>query len=189
MNSSENIKNAFTVVVKTYENIEKLMNYCDNVADNYGYIPISSKFLRRRSDNNPTGWLYRSLIKVYQAKENFQEDEDGWCDGPVYTMEFNFEEEPNCYLSKFEYEDITSWNNGISPTEHWGFYFPTDERDERHSFVKIEDDYIVSTPKEGYKDTYWGLERVIFRVLSLLEINGDNAGSLIFGEFDKLKDK
>ena len=33
MNSAENIRNAFIVVHKTYENVKKLMDYCKTIAD------------------------------------------------------------------------------------------------------------------------------------------------------------
>ena len=49
--------------------------------------------------------------------------------------------------------------------------------------------YTVGVPKESYKKSYWGLERTVFRSGDLVEINSDNVGINIFGEFNKLKEK
>lgn len=40
MNLGENIKNAFDVVLKTYENIDKLIKYCDLISADCGYEPV-----------------------------------------------------------------------------------------------------------------------------------------------------
>ena len=40
MNLSENIKNAFNVIDKTYENVDKLMRYCDSIANDCGYEAV-----------------------------------------------------------------------------------------------------------------------------------------------------
>ena len=49
--------------------------------------------------------------------------------------------------------------------------------------------YTVGVPKGSYKKSYWGLERTVFRSGDLVEINSDNVGINIFGEFNKLKEK
>ena len=47
MNLSENIKNAFLVTHKTYENVEKLIQYCKTICDKEtNYLVVTDKFLR-----------------------------------------------------------------------------------------------------------------------------------------------
>ena len=41
MNSNENIRNAFKVVYKTYENIDKLIKYCKTICEDNGYVVCS----------------------------------------------------------------------------------------------------------------------------------------------------
>lgn len=77
----------------------------------------------------------------------------------------------------------------ISPSA-WGmFYFPTDIKDNRIKFNKLEDIYTVGVPKDSYKKTYWGLKRTVFISKDLLELNSDNVNINIFQEFNNLKDK
>jgi len=189
MNSySDNIKNAFSVVYNTLENVKKLMEYCDKVAESNGYYSCTDKFLRNNTDNSVDGWVYNKFFKIYQSGEEEVLD-NGWRNGPLYVLEINLEEEPKYYVSKFEYENISEWSKGISPSSWWAFYFPTDINDNRIEFNKLDDIYNVGVPKGSYKKSYWGLERVVFRSGDLLEINSDNVNTYIFGEYNKIKEK
>lgn len=189
MNSySENIKNAFSVVYNTLENVKKLMEYCDKVAEDNGYYACTTKFLRNNTDGSVDGWVYNKFFKIYQSMED-EGLENGWRNGPLYVLEINFEKFPMYYVSKFEYEDIKGWRGGISPSDWWAFYFPTNISDSRIEFTQLDDMYTVGVPKGSYKKSYWGLERTVFRSGDLVEINSDNVGINIFGEFNKLKEK
>ena len=185
---SKNITNAFSVVYNTLENVKKLMEYCDKVAESNGYCVCTPKFLRNNTDSNVDGWGYNKFFKIYQSSED-EILENGWRNGPLYVLEINFEEAPLYYLSKFEYEDIKGWRGGISPSAWWAFYFPTNIGDNRIEFKKLDDIYTLSIPKEAYKKSYWGLERVVFRNGDLIEVNKDNVNINIFEEFNKLKEK
>ncbi len=47
MNLNDNIFNAFEVVNKTHENVDKLINYCKSIiAEKHGYVLASPQFLR-----------------------------------------------------------------------------------------------------------------------------------------------
>lgn len=185
---SKNIENAFLVVHNTLENAKKLMEYCDKVAENNGYSSCTPKFLRNNTDSSVDGWVYNKLFKLYQSKED-EELDNKWRNGPIYVLEINFEEMPLYYLSKFEYENLNSWQSAMSPSSWWVFYFPTDIKDNRIEFTKLDDIYTVGIPKESYKKTYWELKRTVFRSKDLLELNSDNVNINIFGEFNILKGK
>ncbi|MCX0404193.1 hypothetical protein [Clostridium perfringens] len=188
MNSySENIKNAFSVVYNTLENVKKLMEYCDKVSESNGYYACTPRFLRNNTDSSVDGWVYNKFFKVYQSIED-EELENGWRNGPLYVLGINFEEYPVYFISKFEYEDIKEWTSGISPSSWWAFYYPTDIKDNRLEFTELQDCYIKGVPKPSYKKSYWGLERTIFKSGDLIEINSDNVNSKIFEEFNKLKE-
>lgn len=185
---SENIKNAFSVVYNTLENVKKLMEYCDKVSESNGYYACTSKFLRNNTDSSVGGWVYNKFFKIYQSSED-EELENGWRNGAIYVLEINFEEEPLYYVSKFEYENIKEWQRGISPSAWWVFYFPTDISDNRIEFNKLDEIYTVGIPKGIYKKSYWGLERTVFRSEDLIKVTSDNVNINIFGEFNKLKEK
>ena len=56
MNLGENIHNAFEVVYKTFQSIEKLMLKCKSELDEDRYYMPVEKFLRYSSDQSWQGW-------------------------------------------------------------------------------------------------------------------------------------
>ena len=98
MNSNnKNIENAFSVVYNTLQNVKKLIEYCDEIAESNGYSACTSRFLRNNTDSSVDGWVYNKLFKLYQK----QEDErlaNEWRNGHIYVLEINFEEAPLYYL-------------------------------------------------------------------------------------------
>ncbi len=83
MNLGENIGNAFQVVKKTYENIDKLISYCITVSEKEShFVPAVTKFLRYRSDNDWQGWLTQEFFLLFQDKES-KKLKNGWRKGTV----------------------------------------------------------------------------------------------------------
>lgn len=190
MSSSENIRNAFTVIRKTYENVDKLMKYCDSIANDCGYEAVTDKFLRYKSDSYYGGWFIGSFIKLYQLK-NDKVLENDWKNGPIFAMELSFEDTPIVYLSKFEYDNISGWTKGaISPTAYWVFSEPIDCQGSnfREKDLDSKKGYRVSEPEtENIKSKYWGVKRVVYTTTDLLQLNSDNISDKVFGEFDVLR--
>lgn len=198
MNSAENIRNAFKVVNKTYENINKMMNYCKTIADEGNeYVVSVPKFLRWKSDNEFDGWLINDFILLFQSKGD-EELENGWRNGPIYVLDidFDYEDTPKVYISKFEYKNIENWSNGCSPTNHWRFYWPirkVDEFDFQEIDSNAKDNYKICTPKKGREsladNSYWGIKRAVCYTEELTDINAENIKEKIFDRFTWLKDK
>lgn len=192
MNSNENIKNALKVIYKTYENVEKLMEYCKTIAaEKTDYINSVPKFLRRKSDNDTEAWLLNDFILLFQNKNNEEcESGNGWRNGPVYVLEICLGEKgsdnfPTLYISKFEYAYINEWSEGCSPANHWAFYYPL--RNESYMDYETKGNYKVATPKnEKNSKTYWGLKKVTSKSIDLLEVTSGNLQERVFGEFDRL---
>lgn len=191
MNSNENIRNAFKVVYKTYENIDKLIKYCKTICEDNGYVVCSNKFLRWKSDNNFYGWAINNFILLFQDKEDI-EIENGFRKGPIYSLEIDFNQEslPTVYLSKYEYIRIEEWSSQpISPSDNWRFYWPTRKRE----YFKMHkmDDYEVYTPEINSEvvrnKSYWGLDRIVRYSEDLTEINANNVDEKIFKRFDLIK--
>ena len=185
----KNIHNAFSVIFNTYQSIEKLMCACqsDEVKQKY-YLP-TEKFLRYSSDQYWEGWVYWSFILLYQRYADGNCMENGWIDAPVYAVEINVDaetcEEPKIYIGKFEYKDICSWTLGCSPANHYIFY---DAVHNGELFkLESEGDIKVSVPvDEKVSGKYWGLKKVTFKEINLVDINADNYYDEIFGAIESL---
>ena len=128
MNSvDENIRNAFIAVHKTHENVNQLMEYCRTIAnEKTNYKTVNGKFLKWQWNGNYYGWCIDDFILLFQ-RETDKILKNEWRDGPIYAMEImlhndeHFEQLPTIYLSKFEYEDIASWEKGCSTSNHQHF--------------------------------------------------------------------
>lgn len=189
MNLNDNIKNAFTVVSKTYENVNKLMNEMDALSSECGYEPIlPNKFLRWKSDIDYNGWFMKSFIKLYQYKDAKKcSGGSGLKNDYIYVVEISLENDAIIYISRYTYEDIDSWQFSFSVSDHWGFYYPVNSE---NGFIEeeLEERYCKSRPEsDRIKEKYWNLVEVIYKCENLVDVNGDNIKEYIFKEFDRLK--
>lgn len=189
MNLGENIGNAFQVVKKTYENIDKLISYCITASEKEShFVPAVTKFLRYRSDNDWQGWLTQEFFLLFQDKQS-EKLKNGWRNGPVYVLEINMTEdsEPMAIISKFEYEDISTWDVGCSPASYWAFYDPL--RDETMNCRKDGDINILTPSAVAAQKTskdYWGVSKISYKKFPLADINAENAMDIIFNTFHML---
>lgn len=194
MDSGKNIHNAVVVIKKTYEGIDKLMNYCRTICckNETNYNAAFSKFLRYKSDNDCEGWMIDDFILLFQNKSDI-ELKNGWRNGPVFVMEINLSDKdvPTVFLSKFEYENIDNWNPGCSPADHDLFYQPLRMKESMDYEELLELEYVKGTPKPSMKEKiakdYRGLKRLVYMNIPLVKITSENANDMIFGSFDKLR--
>ncbi len=71
MNLGENIHNAFEVVNKTHENVEKLIEFCRVMAaEKKEFDLMSPKFLRYKSDSDYWGWNIRRMFLLFQDTQD-----------------------------------------------------------------------------------------------------------------------
>lgn len=193
MTLATNITNAFAVVHRTYENVQKLMDYTKQSCEDYGYICKTDRFLRYKSDTNVNGWFIKNFIVLFQSKED-ELLESGWHNGPVYALEidlFNEEVEadeaiPTIFISKYEYENMREWTEGCSSANHWRFYEPG--RTDKFEEISHEDgsQTIIPISNEQADKYYWGLRKVESTSFPLVEVTADNANEKIFCGFDGL---
>ena len=73
MTVGENIHNAFVVVFKTLQAIEKLIRKCRAELDTKTYYMPEERFLRHSSDQNWEGWIYWSYHLRTDQKEPLDE--------------------------------------------------------------------------------------------------------------------
>lgn len=185
MNTNENIRNAFNVVRKTYENTDKLMRSLDELSGKYNYESKLDRFTRYSSDLDTYGWLFNSFGKIYQFKED-KILNSYWRDGYIYYVEINFKEEPKLIVAIANYE-LTGWENGISPSHYWEISNAVNHRDE---FItdKLKEDYYKSKPiSESVSKKYWKFKDAIFKEYDLTEITNENIEEKVFIEFNKMR--
>ncbi|MGG3235635.1 hypothetical protein ABEP17_19615 [Priestia flexa] len=196
MSSAENIHNAFHVVYKSYENIQKLIDYCKTIGlEKSNYINVVDKFLRYKSDNNLSGWFIHNFIMLFQDKNDAELD-NGWRNGPIYVMEIelynpeskleNIVDLPCIRLSKFEYDNLQKWESGCSPSNHWRFYYPL----RRNDIMNIQENgdylHITTRDQEASNRHYWGVKKITSKRIPLTDITANNVVEKVFGTFDNL---
>jgi hypothetical protein len=188
-----NINNAFEVVIKTHENVKKLMDYCINTAKTEGkFPPVTEKFLRWREDNNFWSWSTQSVALLFQDASNGDANDIGWRDGPIYVLFINLYDshcgEPMVNIAKYEYESIFPWTS--SPSHHYIYAQPLFNEKNEVTYTYDEDEIIytgiITNPASAKR---WnGLRKITGFEIPLIEITAENANDKIFGGFDKLKD-
>ena len=172
MTVGENIHNAFVVVFKTLQAIEKLIRKCRAELDTKTYYMPEERFLRHSSDQNWEGWIYWSFILLFQRREDGPVMENGWIDGPVYAVEINVDSDtcdvPKVYIAKMEFDGMKDWIAGCSPSRHSLFY------------NAIHEDKLTS---------FWGLGSVEKQEHDLTDITQENYKEIIFGTIEDLAKK
>ena len=131
----ENIHNAFVVVFKTLQEIEKLIGKCRTELDTKKYYMPAERFMRYSSDQTWEGWIYWSFILLFQRLDDGSVMENGWIDGPVYAVEINVDSHSLFYNAI----------HGNSWTPFWGL----------QKLEKQEHDLTDLTQK-NYKDVIFG---------------------------------
>lgn len=197
MNLSENIHNAFKVVFKTLEASKNLMEKCRNEYDrNKYYMPVRH-FLRYQDDSEWAGWIYWSIILLYQRKEDGKLLENGWIDGPVYAVEINLDadiyKEPVLNIAKFEFSDMDKRGKKCSSKMHYIFndiMYSDDVGSVDGVEKQVIDDnhfkYTVDEWTEELDEDYWGFKEATVEQHKLVDIKVDNYQEKIFGSIEKL---
>jgi len=190
MSIETNIANAVKVLGNTYASVDKLMQQADGESLKAGYGSVSPRFLRWKSDVDPWGWFITSFIKLYQ-KATAPELDNGFRAGSIYGFQINLEPEVQVILFRNDYPDL-SLVKGISPANHWVFYWPNYEGPVKADFKITPKVYEGRNYKESVtigdiaKKNYWNMDKSLFIEGNLVDIDAKNIQSRIFAEFDFL---
>lgn len=193
MNSGKNIHNAFQVVFKTLQNVEKLISKCKAELDDSKYYMPTEKFMRYSSDTSWEGWIYWSFILLFQRKEDGNIiRKNGWIDAPIYAVEINLDsdtcDEPEIIIAKMEFEGIRTWSAGCSSSNHSLFYSAIhgSELYEQECLNGI----ISLKAKRGYEkeaaNRFWGFRRSQIKIHKLVDVTQKNYKDIIFGSIEEL---
>lgn len=194
------IRNAEIVLLKTYKNIKKMMNKLDEIANERDYMRMQKHFFRFRSDTNPKGYFIRNFLKLYQKNDHLStnsKSEDRLIDEPILGVQIDLtgggidrEHLPVVKVIKyiFDYEesglkDETSENIGHAEGKKFRDPFWEDKFE-----IKKRKNYNIIHPNdEEISREYWHLERVIYKEISLMEIQDHHdIRTKIFDELESI---
>lgn len=170
INRGENITTAIEIVRKTYENLDVLFTEMDRIGKEEGYITLTPRFLRWKSDFDSDGWMTRNFIKLYQAKSDpTTEKVTDLRTGSLFGIEVDLEREeyPTISLIRYTY-DYSTWTRMPGVSDHWLFYNPF--RETNLFEIVQKDDMWTSIPLEKTKKRYWGIQRAVAIDIPLIDI-------------------
>lgn len=183
-----NITNAVKVLKETYKNLNLLFAELDRVGERSGYMSITPKFLRWRSDSSSDGWLTNDFIKLYQLKSDPDlPDIEGMKDGLIYGVEIDLDtyDYPTISLNIYEF-DLSYWKYSPSVSDHWKYWDPFRYID----YFDIDEKGMTSSSKtkEKYVSRYSGLQRSVSKSIPLLSVSSpENIKILIFDGFKTIQ--
>lgn len=176
----QNITAAVSVLKETYQNLELLFKELDRIGEEEGFIPVTPKFLRWKSDAYYDGWLTSNFIKLYEVEEDSAARTK-----TVYGAEIDLEGEEYPSLSIIQYIfDAAEWPESTSPSDHWIFWDPF----RRDNLFNIEENNGVwtSTPLEKMKKRYRGMIKATAVDMPLVSVTSpEDVRQLVFEGFKK----
>ncbi|UOK49046.1 hypothetical protein KU891_27215 (plasmid) [Bacillus tropicus] len=171
-NLGQNITLATNILQKTYENLNLLFVEMDRVGEEEGFMSLTPKFLRWKSESNTNGWLISNFIKLYQLQENSSVPHlSDLRTGDIYCVEVSLnngmEDYPEITLARFTY-DYDFWTKMPSVSDHWIFFYPF--RDENNFKIQEKNGIWTTTPYAKSRKKYWGIQQGIAQVIPLLQV-------------------
>lgn len=170
-NVGQNISNSIYVLKETYKNLNLLFSELDRVAEKEGFIPLTPKFLRWKSDSNYEGWLTSNFIKLFQVeKDSPLKHIENLRDGFIYGIEVDLEGEDNypiISLTRYQF-DFSEWSRIPTISDHWIFWDPF--RVDRFFEINKINDIWTSTTLEKAKIRYWGMQSAVSIDIPLLSV-------------------
>lgn len=187
-NVGQNISNSIFVLKETYKNLNLLFSELDRIAEKEGFIPLTPKFLRWKSDSDYDGWLTNNFIKLYQLEKDVPlKHIQNLKDGFIYGIEVDLEGEnnyPTISLTRYQF-DFSEWNKIPTISDHWVFWDPF-RVDKFFEITKINGVW-TSTTLEKAKNRYWGMQSAVSIDIPLLSITSpEDISSKIFAELENL---
>ena len=171
--NGQNIATAVKVLYKTYEHLNRMFSEMDRIAMEEGFVSLTPKFLRWKSDAWTNGWLLSNFIKLYQRSSDpvfgtghssqvIQEAE--LRDGAVYGIEVDLDDVdefsyPVLTVFKNEY-DFSEWNRMPQVSDHSIFYYPIHDNDcFSYTCDEDKDNLWHAVANEKGKKKYWGIQQ------------------------------
>jgi len=187
--NGESVVQAKNIIIETYENLSILFSELDRVGEQEGYVTITPRFMRYKSDTDYTGWLTTNFIKLYVKATNPPASIEEIRELPWYgvMVDLNGDEEekiPLLTIVQYKY-DQTYWRRLPAVSDHWAFWAPF-----FGDGFEINNDgrEWSSTSSEGVRKKHYGFEKAIAIDIPLFEVKSpEDIRIKVFEGFDKLK--
>ncbi|RHW43464.1 hypothetical protein D1B31_02045 [Neobacillus notoginsengisoli] len=186
--NGQNISNAVNVLRETYKNLNLLFSELDRIGEKEGFISITPRFLRWKSDSDYDGWLTTNFIKLYQVeKDPNLKHLPNLKDGFIYGIEVELEGEedyPTISLTRYQF-DYSQWQKTPAISDHWVFSDPFRVK----KFFNISNDNGIwtSKPLEKGRGRYWGIQCAVSMDIPLLAITSpEDISTNIFQKLENL---
>ncbi|MCH4826376.1 hypothetical protein [Planococcus halocryophilus] len=132
-NKGEHIIQAANLLKETYENLNILFQELDRVGEEQGYVTITPRFMRYKSDTDTHGWLITNFIKLYVKAETVPSSIEEIRDLPWYGVMVDLtnddgENLPMLSIIRYQF-DQSFWQRLPAVSDHWTFYTPFYEDD------------------------------------------------------------
>lgn len=186
--NGESVVQATNIIIETYENLSILFSELDRVGEQEGYVTITPRFMRYKSDTDYTGWLTTNFIKLYVKGTNPPASIEDIRELPWYGVMVDLkgdDEEKIPLLSIVHYKyDQTYWERLPAVSDHWAFWAPFYEDGFE---ITYEDREWNSTSSDRAKKKYYGFEKAKAIDIPLFEVKSpEDIRSKLFGGFDQL---
>ncbi|WP_312474456.1 hypothetical protein [Neobacillus sp.] len=186
-NLGQNISTAVEVLIETYKNLDSLFVELDRIGEEEGFLTLTPRFMRWKSDSDPAGWLTSNFIKLYQLEKDPDFSNNlGLKSGSLFGVEVDLltNEYPVISLIRYTF-DYSHWTKLPSISDHWIFFGPF--RYDNFFNIYEEDGLWSSEPLDKAKKRYWGIQRAVARQIPLVEITTpESIRTKIFQELDQL---
>jgi hypothetical protein len=159
----------------------------DRIGEEEGFITLTPRFMRWKSDSDPGGWLTINSIKLYQIEKDPDLPSNlGLKSGSLFGVEVDLlsNEYPVISLIRYTF-DYSHWTKLPSISDHWIFFGPF--RYDNFFNIYEKNGLWSSEPLEKAKKRYWGIQKAVSREVPLIEITTpDSIRIKIFQELDQL---
>ncbi|MEH7440638.1 hypothetical protein V7182_24615 [Neobacillus drentensis] len=186
-NLGQNITTAANVLIETYRSLDKLFGELDRIGEEEGFISVTSRFMRWKSDSDPDGWMPTNFIKLYQLdKDPDFPGELGLKSGALFGVEVDLllNDYPTISLNRYTF-DYSQWTRLPSISDHWVFWGPF--RNDNLFEIEEVNGLWTSEPFEKAKKRYWGIQKAVSSEIPLLEITEtETIRAKIFQELELL---
>lgn len=171
IDQGQNISTAVNVLLETYKHLNLLFTEMDALASEEGFIPLTPKFLRWKSDTSFEGWLTSNFIKLYQIESHAAVAHlSDLNEGDLFIVEIDLNSEegyPEITLGRLSY-DYHQWTRMPAVSDHWIFWDIF--RNENHFQISEENGRWESQPYKKSVKKYWGIQEAVGITLPLVEV-------------------
>ncbi|AZB44651.1 hypothetical protein CEF21_21470 [Bacillus sp. FJAT-42376] len=165
----QNISAAVEVLLETYKNLEIFFSELDRVGEEEGFVTLTPRFMRWKSDTDYTGWLIQDFLKLYQLEADpVSETFPDLRIGNLFGVEVRLNEKyPVLSLIRYDV-DYSHWTRMPAVSDHWVFYGPF-KYENFFDINKVGNRWTSTTREKGIK-RHWGIKRAIAVDLQLVDV-------------------